>query len=872
MVSTSTPDNQAPRILVVDGDDGSGDSIRAVLGAQGYAVKAARDGRAAIEAMRAGPIDVAIVDLALPDADAPELLEWIKQASPATEVVAVSKPIDPGELLAAIHRAEEKQQLLRALRESEERYRLVTEHTHDAVYLIDLEGRITFGNRRVEHMTGYTLDELIGQSILKVLTPEGIEAALGRRAALLAGNDTSRFYETEIVRKDGTRIWAEVSSTSVRENGVLIARLGVARDITERKRSELALRESEERLRAVFEQAAVGIAVVAADGRWLRVNQRLCDLVGYTADEMLTMRYQDLTHPEDLDTSLERRREMLEGDARAYSLEKRYLHRDGSTVWINLTTSMKENAPGDPAVSISIIEDISPRKVAEAALRASEERFRATFEQAAVGITVVAQDGCFLGVNQRFADMVGYTPAELLGRSFLDITHPDDRELNLSLRRPMIEHKAPAYAMEKRYVHKDGSIVWAHVTASQARDAAGESGYSIGIVQDITERKALENELRHAQRMEGIGQLAGGIAHDFNNLLTVITGRSHLAASRLPAADPLRRELELIHRTAERAAALTRQLLAFSRKQVLQPKVVALNDLLGGAITLLKRLIGEHIDLTLAPAADLGHVRVDPGQLEQVIVNLAVNARDAMPDGGQLTLATANVEFDAAYAARHVDVVAGSYVSLSVSDTGTGMTPEVQARIFEPFFTTKGPGKGTGLGLATVYGIVKQSDGHLRVSSAPGSGTTFTVYLPRTDEPPDAGAAPVAQAIPRGTETILLVEDEAELRELAKEVLEHAGYTVLEAAAAADAMLMARRHAGVIELLLTDVVMPRMSGRALAETIVAERPETRVLFMSGYTDDAILRHGVLEAGVHFLEKPFTPRVLAGKVREVLDAP
>ncbi len=893
MESQRTAPTDAARVLIVDDDAGTCETLGDLLHANGYVVRTACDGRAGLEAVRQKRVDVAILDLQLPDVDGLELLDSIKRASPGTEVIIVTahaslptairamngaafsyltKPLDMDHLLATVEKAREKQRFVRALRDSEERYRFVTEHTHDAIFLVDLEGRCTFGNRRLEELTGYRLDELIGQSVSMVLTPEGAQAASARRDALRAGHDHPLFYETEIVRKDGTRIVAEISSTSVTENGELIARLGVARDITERKRNDIALRDSEERFRAIFEQAGVGIALVAADGRWLRVNQRLCEMVGYTVEELQALRYQDLTHPDDLDTSLQLRRGMLEGEVRAvYSYEKRYIHKNGSIVWINLTSSPMHGATADPSFSISVIEDISQRKAAEAALRESEERFRATFEQAAVGITIVARDGRFLSVNQRFADMVGYSPGELAELRFQDITHPDDLELNLTLRRPMVENETPAYAMEKRWVHKNGSIVWVHVTASQARDASGEAGYSIGIIQDITARKQLEEELNHAQRMEGVGQLAGGIAHDFNNLLTVIRARSELAAARLQDADPLRRDLLLIQKTADRAATLTRQLLAFSRKQVLQPKVVALNELITGATDLLKRVIGEHIDLTFVPGADVGRVRVDPGQLEQVIVNLAVNARDVMPEGGQLTLETANVELDAAYAARHVDVVAGSYVVLAVSDTGTGMSREIQARIFEPFFTTKGPGKGTGLGLSTVYGIVKQSGGHIRVYSEPGAGTTFKVYLPRTDAAPEVSAARASDAPPYGTETILLVEDEAEVRGVTREVLEGFGYTVLEAAQATDAMLIARRHVGMIDLLLTDVVMPRTSGRALAESVAAERPETKILFMSGYTDDAIILR-VPEPGMHFLEKPFSPPALARKVREVLDAP
>jgi two-component system cell cycle sensor histidine kinase/response regulator CckA len=643
---------------------------------------------------------------------------------------------------AALDKTRQTQELIRALWESEARYSLVMEHTHDAIFLVDLEGRYTFGNRRLEQLTGYRREELIGEPFSIVLPPEGAEAALARRQALHSGRDHFFSYETEIVRKDGTRILAEVTSTNVMENGQLIAYLVVARDITGRKRNEVSLRESEERFRAMFEQAATGMGYNTLEGRWVRVNQRLCNIVGYTREE-------------------------------------------------------------------------------------------------------------------------------LLARTFRDITHPDDLDGDLRARRQLVAGEIPSLAREKRYLHKDGSVVWIDLTVSMLREPSGPPKYFIAVVQDITARKQLEQELLHAQRMEGVGQLAGGIAHDFNNLLTVIGGRSHMALAKLQPADPLRRDLDLIKKTADRAAGLTRQLLAFSRKQVLQPRIVEPNDVVSNSTNLLKRLIGEDIELVFVPAGDLGRVRADPGQFEQVIVNLAVNARDAMPAGGQLTIETSNVELDASYAGRHVGLIPGPYVMLAVSDNGVGMDPATRARIFEPFFTTKGPGKGTGLGLATVYGIVKRSEGHIRVYSELGIGTVFKIYLPRTDAAPEAEPSGDTASL-RGTETILLVEDEAEVRNLAREVLESLGYTLLEATDATEAVLIAERYVGLIDLLLTDVVMPRMGGGVLAEAVTAARPETKILFMSGYTDDAIVRHGVLEAGVQLLEKPFTLKTLAAKVRAVLD--
>jgi signal transduction histidine kinase/CheY-like chemotaxis protein len=393
------------------------------------------------------------------------------------------------------------------------------------------------------------------------------------------------------------------------------------------------------------------------------------------------------------------------------------------------------------------------------------------------------------------------------------------------------------------------------------------------IIKDITERKRLEEQLRQAQKMEAIGQLTGGIAHDFNNMLTIINGYSELTLQSLKADDPLRPNLEQVKEAGERAAALTRQLLAFSRKQVLEPRVLDLNAVLTNLDRMLQRLIGEDINLVTAPASKLWRVKVDPGQIEQVIMNLAVNARDAMSQGGKLTIETANVELDDAYAREHISVQPGPYVLVAVSDTGCGMDAKTQARIFEPFFTTKEPGKGTGLGLSTVYGIVKQSGGYIWVYSEVGQGTTFKVYFPRVEAAvetvePSREAAKTA----RGSETVLLVEDDAALRTLIRRILQVNGYTVLEAHHGKHAIEVCQQHEGPIHLLVTDVVMPEMSGTEAAGHLSVIRPDMKILFLSGYADEAIHRHGVLAPGAAFLPKPFTPNSLARKVREVLDAP
>jgi signal transduction histidine kinase/ActR/RegA family two-component response regulator len=405
-----------------------------------------------------------------------------------------------------------------------------------------------------------------------------------------------------------------------------------------------------------------------------------------------------------------------------------------------------------------------------------------------------------------------------------------------------------------------------------------ETGETLMACEDITELKRAEEEkallqeqLRQSQKVEAIGRLAGGIAHDFNNLLTVIKGYSELSRLRFKEGDPLRENMDEIQNATERAASLIRQLLAFSRRQVMEMKVLDLNTLLRDLDKMLRRVIGEDIALVTLLAEDLGRTRADVGQIEQVIMNLAVNAKDAMPSGGKLTIETANVELDKSYARSHVDVKQGHYVMFSVSDTGVGMTTEVRERIFEPFFTTKEKGKGTGLGLSTTYGIVKQSGGHIWVYSEQGKGTTFKIYLPRVNEPlEDITKDVLKEKLPRGNETILVVEDEEEVRKLTAKILERQGYRILETSNGDDALLACERRKGPIHLMLADIVMPGMSGSELAKLLKPLYPEIKILYMSGYTDNAVVRHGVLKKGVNYIQKPFTTEGLARKVREVLD--
>ncbi len=517
------------------------------------------------------------------------------------------------------------------------------------------------------------------------------------------------------------------------------------------------------------------------------------------------------------------------------------------------------------------------RKHAEGAMRAAQQRLQHVVASSpALLFTLAIENDRLRGISwmsDNVLDQLGYTVAETLGADWwMGHIHPDDVDnIKEGTRRDLFANGFTAH--EYRFQHRDGSYRWVRSEIRLLRDAAGKPMEAVGSWSDITERKSLEEQYRQAQKMEAVGRLAGGVAHDFNNLLTVIMGYSDIYLAKLGPEDPLRMPLTEIRKAGERAAALTRQLLAFSRKQVLMPVVLDLGTIIADMAKMLPRLIGEDVALTVIAGPDLWQTKADPGQMEQVVMNIIVNARDAMPQGGRLLLETRNVELDARYAMNHGEAKPGEYVLLAISDTGCGMDASVKARIFEPFFTTKGPTKGTGLGLATVFGIVKQSGGHIEVYSEVGQGTTFKIYLPR-----DKSGEPIAtlhrtkEPVRGGKESILLVEDENGVRALAKAVLQKYGYTVLDAPNGGDALLICETHATPIDLMITDVVMPNFSGRQLAERLALRQPTMKVLFMSGYTDDAIVHHGVLESGMPFLQKPFAPEALARKVREVLDAP
>ncbi len=517
------------------------------------------------------------------------------------------------------------------------------------------------------------------------------------------------------------------------------------------------------------------------------------------------------------------------------------------------------------------------RSKTDALLLESEERFRATFEQAAVGIAHVSLEGRFLRVNQKFCDIAGYSRSEMLERTFQDVTHTDDLALDLEHLKQLLSGERGTDSMEKRYIRKSGEAVWINLTRSLLRDPAGQPQWFISVIEDIGSRKQAEEEreklhaqLVQSQKMESIGRLSGGIAHDFSNLMSAILLHGDSALQELRSGDPLIEPLTEIRKAADRAVAMTQQLMAFSRKRVLQPEVLNLNSVIGEYEKLVGPMLGEDIHLLFTPGSGLGLVKVDRGELGQVIMNLVVNSRDAMPHGGTLTIETGGAEVDEADARGNPEATPGSYIRVAVRDTGVGMDRETQARMFEPFFTTKEVGKGTGLGLSMVYGIVKQSGGFINVHSEQGRGTEFRIYLPRVPEAPEpvVAATKVAQA-QRGTERILVVEDEPALREPVRRLLERAGYQVLVSKDVDEAIQIATQHNGPLDLLLTDVVMPKMSGPQLAEHLRPFCPRMKVLYMSGYPEPR-QSAPALAAEVDLIRKPFTKQQLLGRLREVLE--
>jgi two-component system cell cycle sensor histidine kinase/response regulator CckA len=698
--------------------------------------------------------------------------------------------------------------------------------------------------------------------------PEDREALKAMQVKARPSHGTTEM-EYRIVRPDGAvRNIHDRGQVTRYEAGKPVQSTGMVMDVTEQRQAEEFLRVQAHIL------DNIGQAVIATDieARVTYANRNAGKVYGWSVSEMLGQNAMEIVVPQ---PSREQAERIMAGLHHGENWSGEFLsqRRDGSVFPAFVTSAPLTDKNGKLTGVVGISADITERKRSQEALRASEERWRAIFENSAVGIALADEKGFLTLTNRAYQKMVGYTDEELRSMSFLDLTHEEDRAANADMANQLWQGKLQQFQHEKRYRCKDGKLIWVRNTVSIAPGTEITSRFAMAIVEDVTERRSLEEQVRQSQRMEAVGRLAGGIAHDFNNMLGVILGHCASLEEKLPVGNPERKGVEQIKKASIRSADLTRQLLAFSRKQILLPRVLDLNATVADLSSMLDSLIGDDVNLVIRPGGKLGYVKADPGQIGQVVMNLVVNARDAMPQGGHVLIATENVVLNGQPAANGLSTAPGPYIMLSISDSGCGIEAETLSHIFEPFFTTKEQGKATGLGLATVYGIVKQSDGSIAVESQPGQGTTFKIYLPQVEGELQAEVVERAESsADGGEETILLAEDEPMLREIVRFQLENAGYTVLEAHDGKEAMEVARKHTGKIDLLLTDVLMTGgTNGLELAAQIAPTRPELKVLYMTGYTADVIDTKGAANVQDKVLQKPFTAVSLRNKIREVLSA-
>jgi PAS domain S-box-containing protein len=807
------------------------------------------------------------------------------------------------QILALCRDITERKQAEEAVRQSEERYRALIETAPDVVYIISDQGEFTSLNPAFETITGWTCTEWLGKPFAPLLHPEDASLAVEMFQKVMRG-DSPAPYELRILSKSGKYLVGEFTSTPYIKDGKVAGKLGIVRDITERKSAEKALRQGEMRLEKInrcllelgpnFDSNINRLTALCGE-----LLGATCALYNRLQGDLLCSIGQWQTPPgfksEDApaghicyDVIRNNREEAVvitnlprtsyaesDPNVRAHGLQTYMgcaVKCEGHAIGSLCVVYGTDYRPTDDdrrilGILASAIGNEDTRKQAEAELN----RLMTAIEQTPESVVITDTEGRILYVNPVFERVTGYSRAEVIGQNPRLLK--SNRQESAFYQGLWAKINA-GEVWRGRFINKkkDGTLFTEDAVIAPVRDEKGTVTNYIAIKRDISHELELEVQYRQTQKIDSIGRLAGGVAHDFNNILAVICGHTELALAQLSSDAPLRSSLECIQESAERAANLTRQLLAFARRQVIEPRRINLNELIVNLNKMLHRLIGEDIKLVTQTAPDLGQIKVDPGQIEQVLLNLVVNARDAMPDGGTLTIRTDNVTLDEDYARRHL-ITPGDYVMVSVSDTGAGMTDEVKQHIFEPFFTTKEQGKGTGLGLATCFGIIQQSNGHIHAESQVDKGAEFKIFLPRVrgvEDSISSREAPVS--LPQGAETILLAEDEPSLRQLMARVLRTQGYTVLEAADGHEALTLAQANGAKIQLLLTDVIMPGLSGKTLAEWLGQVNPQVRVLFISGYINNNAVRDAMSKPGTFFLQKPFNPLDLTKKVREAIEAP
>ncbi len=757
----------------------------------------------------------------------------------------------------------------KALRASEARYRRLFETAQDGILILDAHsGLITDVNPFLTTLLDYSREDFLGNSLWDIGACKQVQAS---KAACreLQSKQYIRYDNLPLETRSGRRINVEFVSNVYEENGSSVIQCNI-RDTTERKQREASLYESQQRLAVIIASAIDSIIILDEQERIVLFNADAAKMfrcseaeaVGQSIERFIPRRFH-VAHsghiPDFRETGLTNR--AMGAPAPILALRS-----NGEEFEIEASISQTES--GGKKMFTVIMRDVSLRNQSEDALRRSEERFSKAFHNNPLPITISTEsEGRYFDVNEAFLDLLGYERKEVIGRTAAELnfwTEPSDRD---ELIRQLEEAKAVA-KYRTRYRTTKGEIREAEVWA-ESIEVDGQ-GCVLAITRDVTETMQLEAQLQQSQKMEAVGRLAGGIAHDFNNILGIILGYSDLSLGLLAPEHPVNRYVAETKKAANRAVLLTKQLLAFSRKQVVFPRILDLNELVRNATEMFLRLVGEDVVVEFHPTIPLDSINADPGQIEQALMNLVVNARDAMPTGGKIVIETGEAELDADYVSLHRGSHAGRYVVLAVSDTGCGMDETIQAQIFEPFFTTKEVGHGTGLGLSTVYGIVKQSDANILVYSEPGKGTTFKIYFPRVGEKAEALVLSRAETEPRGqSETILVVEDDKTLRELTVELLRNSGYRVIEAKDGEDALKIMAASETKIDLLLTEVIMPEKSGPELVKLVEKGHPKTHFVFMSGYSDDMVKRHGLLMQEDSFLEKPFTKRALLRKVYSAL---
>ncbi len=769
-----------------------------------------------------------------------------------------------------------------ALRESESLFKMLYEKAPLGYQSLDENGHFIVVNQPWLDTLGYTREEVIGKSFADFLHPDWRDHFKENFPRFKAIGEILG-VEFEMVKKNETLILVSFTGKISRDKkGNFQQTHCIFHDITDRKRAETALRQSEEKFRTLVNTAPFGIQLTDLEGRIIYSNPAHHKMQGYGPHELIGMYIWDLvTNDSHRAKVREYYQTIISKKPEPTVYFNRDRTRDGRKIDIQINWDYCRNEKDEVTGIISIIEDITERKQAENVLREREELLSRSQKLGHIGSWKLDLIENCLTWSDEVYRIFGYEPQEFSANyeAFLNAVHPDDRSAVDEAYSSSLQEGSDGYEIEHRVIQKNsGEVRYVQERCIHERNKAGIIIQSIGMVQDITERKKAEEEkeklhaqLTQAQKLESVGRLAGGVAHDFNNMLGVILGHLEFALEKTEDNNDLNDDLKEIQKAAQRSADLTKQLLTFARKQIISPRQLDLNDTVESMLNMLHRLIGENIDLVWKPSAHIWPVKMDPSQLDQILANLCVNARDAISGVGKLTIETGRKSFDEVYCRQHSGFIPGDFVLLAVSDNGCGMDKDTLDNLFEPFFTTKEVGKGTGLGLATVYGIIKQNNGFINVYSEPGQGSSFKIYLPRffVDEDSDK-AVSEKKAAAGGTETILLVEDEPSILRMTRMMLERKGYSVLSAASPVEAIEMARNHTDKIHLLMSDVVMPEMNGRDLAGQITALYPGIQLLFMSGYTANVIAHQGVLDSGVAFIQKPFSMADMTEMVRELLD--